>query len=85
VTSAAADHLQATRPGKNYFIRITVMSGGGRYLESEFGWVRHANQNDTICETQGVGFIMDDVSLQYFSGGTVDYPGRLVVRSTYMG
>ena len=75
VTSAATAHLKVTRPGNNFSLRMTVLSGGmGPLIKSDARLIWQANQNDTICETQGVGFIIDIISLQFYHGATVDYP-----------
>jgi iron-sulfur cluster insertion protein len=86
VTSSAADFLQSVRPGDKHFLRISVMGGGAAGVEYRFAWDRYARDADTLCEIQGVRFVIDAISLKFIRGATVvNYSGALDLHGVDLG
>ena len=81
LTKAAADAVQdllAKRELEGYGLRVYIAGGGcsgyqyGMALENNF------RENDKIFSAHGVQVVVDEVSLGYLSGATVDFVDELM-------
>lgn len=59
-------------------LRITVDSGGCQGFEYKFELSEAVNADDEVFEKDGVGVIIDDISLPYMRGATVNYTDELI-------
>ena len=59
-------------------LRIIVDSGGCQGFEYKFELSDAVNPDDEVFEKDGIGVIIDDISLPYMRGATVDYTDDLI-------
>lgn len=58
-------------------MRVFVKGGGCNGFEYGFAFESKIDDDDVVSEKNGVKFIMDPLSLQYFPGATIDYKKSL--------
>ncbi len=59
-------------------LRIIVDSGGCQGFEYKFELTETVNADDETFEKDGVAVIIDDISLPYMRGCTIDYANDLI-------
>ncbi|PZO88007.1 MAG: iron-sulfur cluster insertion protein ErpA [Micavibrio aeruginosavorus] len=59
-------------------LRITVDSGGCQGFEYKFELTETVNADDETFEKDGIAVIIDDISLPYMRGCTIDYVSDLI-------
>ncbi len=59
-------------------LRITVDGGGCQGFEYKFALDDAVAEDDEVFEKDGVGVIIDDISLPYMRGATVDFVDDLI-------
>ena len=72
-TDAAANKVKsliADEDNPNLKLRVYITGGGFQY---GFTFDDQVNEGDMTIEKQGVGLVVDPMSLQYLVGGSVDY------------
>ncbi|XP_037550471.1 iron-sulfur cluster assembly 2 homolog, mitochondrial [Nematolebias whitei] len=67
---------------KGEFLRIHVEGGGCSGFQYKFSVDRNKNEDDRVFEEGGVGVIVDQDSLEFVKGATVDFSQELI-RSTF--
>ena len=75
-TDAAASkvkNLIADEDNPNLKLRVYITGGGCSGFQYGFTFDDHINDGDMTIEKQGVGLVVDPMSLQYLVGGSVDY------------
>ncbi len=75
-TEAAANkvkHLIADEDNPNLKLRVYITGGGCSGFQYGFTFDDQVNEGDMTIEKQGVGLVVDPMSLQYLVGGSVDY------------
>ena len=75
-TEAAANkvkHLIADEDNPNLKLRVYITGGGCSGFQYGFTFDDQVNEGDMTIEKQGVGLVVDPMSLQYLVGGAVDY------------
>ena len=73
--SAAAKvaELVAEEGNPELKLRVFVQGGGCSGFQYGFTFDDQVNEGDMTIEKQGVGLVVDPMSLQYLVGGSVDY------------
>ncbi|KAM6912268.1 iron-sulfur cluster assembly 2 homolog, mitochondrial [Xenentodon cancila] len=64
------------------FLRIHVEGGGCSGFQYKFSVDRNQNEDDRVFEQGGVGVVVDQDSLEFVKGATVDFSQELI-RSTF--
>ncbi len=76
LTPAAAHAVQdliIDKKLEGYGLRVFVSGGGCGGYQYGMALDDNTQPNDTISEQHGVKLLIDDISLQYLSGATIDY------------
>ena len=72
-TDAAAKSLIADEDNPNLKLRVYITGGGCSGFQYGFTFDDQVNEGDMTIAKQGVGLVVDPMSLQYLVGGSVDY------------
>ena len=75
-TDAAANKVKsliADEDNPNLKLRVYITGGGCSGFQYGFTFDDQVNEGDMTIEKQGVGLVVDPMSLQYLVGGSVDY------------
>ncbi|KAG5285151.1 hypothetical protein AALO_G00000090 [Alosa alosa] len=67
---------------KGEYLRISVEGGGCSGFQYKFSVDNSRNQDDRVFEQDGVGVIVDQESLEFVKGSTVDFTQELI-RSSF--
>lgn len=59
-------------------LRIMVDSGGCQGFEYKFSLDATVKADDEVFEKDGIGVIIDDISLPYMKGATIDFTDDLI-------
>ncbi len=70
--------LQAQDGNADLKLRITVDGGGCQGFEYKFALDSHVNADDEVFEKDGIGIIVDEISLPYMAGASVDFVDDLI-------
>jgi iron-sulfur cluster insertion protein len=62
----------------NLKLRITVDGGGCQGFEYKFSLDPNTTASDEVFERDGAGVVIDDISLPFMKGATIDYTDDLV-------
>ena len=76
ITETAAEavrELLEDRELDGYGLRVFVAGGGCSGYQYGMSLEKDLIENDTVLEQHGVKLLIDDVSIQYLKGATVDY------------
>lgn len=76
VTPAAADAVQelfAKRDLEGYALRVFVSGGGCSGFQYGMALEDNIRETDIISEQHGVKIVVDEISINYLDGATVDY------------
>ena len=65
--------LIADEDNPNLKLRVYITGGGCSGFQYGFTFDDQVNEGDMTIEKQGVGLVVDPMSLQYLVGGSVDY------------
>ncbi|XP_034381231.1 iron-sulfur cluster assembly 2 homolog, mitochondrial [Cyclopterus lumpus] len=69
--------------GKGDYLRIHVEGGGCSGFQYKFSVDNNKNEDDRVFEQGGVGIIVDQDSLEFVKGATLDFSQELI-RSTFL-
>lgn len=70
--------LQAQDGNTDLKLRITVDGGGCQGFEYKFALDANVNADDEVFEKDGIAVTVDDISLPYMRGATVDFVDDLI-------
>jgi iron-sulfur cluster assembly protein len=76
LTQPAADAIREIMIQKNlqgYALRLYISGGGCSGYQYGLALDNRNRPEDTIIETEGVKLVVDEVSIKYLQGATVDY------------
>ena len=76
LTPAAADAVRdlfAKRELEGYALRVFVQGGGCSGFQYGMALENNIREQDTVVECHGFDVVVDEVSIQYISGASVDY------------
>ncbi len=71
--AAAVRDLLAQRNLPGYALRVYVTGGGCSGFQHGLALEGHVRPEDTAFDVQGVKVVVDEVSIEYLRGATVDY------------
>ena len=86
-TDAAANKVKsliADEDNPNLKLRVYITGGGCSGFQYGFTFDDQVNEGDMTIEKQGVGLVVDPMSLQYLVGGSVDYTEGLPLASNLL-
>jgi iron-sulfur cluster assembly protein len=81
LTSAAASavsELLAKRELEGYALRVYVAGGGCSGYQYGMALEGNIRDNDLVFEQHGVRLVVDEISIDYLKGATVDYVDELM-------
>jgi iron-sulfur cluster assembly accessory protein len=76
VTTAAADAVQelfAKRELEGFALRVFVSGGGCSGFQYGMALEDNIRETDIVSEQHGVKIVVDEISINYLNGATVDY------------
>jgi len=76
VTPAAADAVQelfAKRELEGFALRVFVSGGGCSGFQYGMALEENIRETDIVSEQHGVKIVVDEISINYLNGATVDY------------
>ena len=76
LTLAAADAVRdlfAKRELEDYALRVFVQGSGCSGLQYGMALENNFREQDTVVDSHGVNVVVDEVSIQYLAGSTVDF------------
>jgi len=74
----AIKELLAKRDLEDYALRVYVSGGGCSGLQYGMALDNNIRDDDVTCESGGVKAIVDEVSIQYLRGATIDFVDDLM-------
>ena len=81
VTPAAADAVQelfAKRELEGFALRVFVSGGGCSGFQYGMALEDNIRETDIVSEQHGVKIVVDEISINYLNGATVDYVDEVV-------
>ncbi len=77
LTPKAVEMVKRTRAkeglGDAYGLRVTIVGGGCSGFQYSLGFDSEQHEGDTMVPFEGVHVLIDEVSLPYIAGTTLDY------------
>lgn len=80
ISEAAVKKISALLADENndqLRLRVYVVGGGCSGFQYGFAFESVVNEDDTVVNQNGIGVVVDAMSLQYLVGSTVDYVNDL--------
>ena len=79
ITEQAAKKIKALlqTEKENSFFRISVLGGGCSGFQYDFSFTNIKNPDDDIYDEHQVKFLIDQTSIEFLSGGELDYVDEL--------
>ncbi len=69
---------QAAESKPTLMLRLAVHGGGCAGFQYEFTYTEGLETGDLVFEKDGAKLVVDDMSIQYLQGATVDYSEELI-------
>lgn len=70
--------LQISMEKPDLMLRVSVLGGGCSGFQYQFSYVQGLDSGDMVFEHDGAKLVIDDVSIEYINGSTVDYVEDLI-------
>jgi iron-sulfur cluster assembly protein len=86
LTAGAAQAVQDLLTQRNllgYALRVFVSGGGCSGLQYGLALEAHPREQDTVYDQHGVRLVVDEVSINYLRGATIDYVDDLLGHSGF--
>ena len=77
LTPNAIKRLKVLGGAKKYF-RVSVLGGGCSGFQYKFGFDDVKNPNDMLIDCDGVLVVIDEISIPFLEGATLDYIEELI-------
>ncbi len=71
-------HLQTQENNPALKLRIVVDSGGCQGFEYKFSLDSEVKPDDELFEKDGIGVVIDDISLPYMKGAVINFTDELI-------
>ncbi|XP_059052580.1 iron-sulfur cluster assembly 2 homolog, mitochondrial [Achroia grisella] len=78
ISDSCVTKLRQLCDGKNSFLRLCVESGGCSGFQYKFDLDSKMENDDRVFEKDGVKVVIDETSLDYIKGATIDYHTELI-------
>ncbi|XP_060804891.1 iron-sulfur cluster assembly 2 homolog, mitochondrial [Amyelois transitella] len=78
ISDNCVNKLKQLCDGNNNFLRLCVESGGCSGFQYKFDLDNKIADDDRIFEKDGVKIVIDETSLEYIKGSTIDYHTELI-------
>ena len=76
LTEKAANKVKAMLEKENkkdYGLRVGIVSGGCSGYTYDIGIEKNSKENDTVLEEKGIKIFINDESIAFMKGSTIDY------------
>lgn len=70
--------LQASENRPELMLRVAVLGGGCSGFQYQFSFAHGLESGDLVFEKDGIKVVIDEMSLQYLEGSTIDYVDDLI-------
>jgi iron-sulfur cluster assembly accessory protein len=70
--------LQVAQERPEMMLRVAVLGGGCSGFQYQFTFAEGLESGDLVFERDGVKVVVDEMSLQYLDGSTIDYAEDLI-------
>lgn len=70
--------LQDHEHRPNLMLRVTVLGGGCSGFQYDFSFADNLESGDLVFERDGIRVVVDEMSLQYLNGSTIDFTDDLI-------
>ncbi|CAG2119933.1 unnamed protein product [Medioppia subpectinata] len=81
ISDNCVKRLKKVLDKKEEMLRVEVLSGGCSGLEYRFHVTDKTTAEDVVFEKNGVKVVVDNESMQYLNGSTIDYSEELIKSS----
>ncbi len=78
-----AELLESSSIGEDYFVRVSVTSGGCSGLTYQMDFDNESKENDQVFEDNGVKVVTDLKSFLYLCNTTLEFSGGLEGKGFY--
>ncbi|XP_045472758.1 iron-sulfur cluster assembly 2 homolog, mitochondrial [Harmonia axyridis] len=78
ITDTCVNRLRNITKDSTEFLRISVEGGGCSGFQYKFDLDKNLSENDKVFQKDGVKIVIDEVSLGFVKGATVDYKEELI-------
>ncbi|XP_065347289.1 iron-sulfur cluster assembly 2 homolog, mitochondrial isoform X2 [Cloeon dipterum] len=78
ISDSCVERLKEITSNGNEHLRITVEGGGCSGFQYKFDIDNQINSDDRILKKDGVQVVVDETSLEYLKGSTIDFQKELI-------